>query len=59
MQIWEKLMIGVFALIIIFWFFPGIKATLEKSRQAPKDWGGALIPIGLVVLFILFLVSTL
>lgn len=59
METWEKLVIGVFALILVFWFFPGIKATLKESRNAPKDWAGVLIPIALVVLFILFLVSTL
>ncbi|WP_423909187.1 hypothetical protein [Candidatus Spongiihabitans sp.] len=59
METWEKLVIGVFALIIIFWFSPGIKTMLEKSKDAPKDWAGVLIPVGLVVLFILFLISTL
>lgn len=59
MELWEKLVIGVFALILVFWLFPGIKATMEESRNAPKDWAGVLIPIALVVLFILFLVSTL
>ena len=59
MGVWEKLIIGVFALLILFWFFPGIKPMLEKSKDAPKDWAGVLIPIGLVVLFIIFLISTL
>jgi len=59
METWEKLIIGVFALLILLWFFPGIKPMLEKSKNAPKDWAGVLIPIGLVVLFIIFLISTL
>jgi hypothetical protein len=59
METWEKLIIGVFALLILFWFFPGIRPMLEKSKDAPKDWAGVLIPVGLVVLFIIFLISTL
>lgn len=59
MEIWEKLVLGGFALVIIFWFFPGAKSMLEKGKDAPKDWSGVLIPIGLVVLFIIFLISTL
>ena len=59
METWEKLIIGVFALLILFWFFPGIKPMLEKSKDAPKDWAGVLIPVGLVVLFVIFLISTL
>lgn len=59
METWEKLVIGVFALVIIFWFFPGVKNMLEKSKDAPKDWTSALIPIGLVVLFVIFLIATL
>ncbi len=59
METWEKLVIGVFALIILFWFFPGIRPMLKKSKDAPKDWAGVLVPVGLVVLFIIFLISTL
>ncbi len=59
MALWEQILLGVFALLIIFWIFPGIKPMMEKSKEAPKDWMGLLIPIALVVLFIFFLVSTL
>ncbi len=59
MALWKKLIIGVFALILVFWFFPSIKATLAESKHAPKDWAGVLVPIALVVLFILFLITTL
>ncbi|MDX1604675.1 MAG: hypothetical protein R3202_00710 [Candidatus Competibacterales bacterium] len=47
---------GLIAVGVIFWFRPGIKATLEQSRNAPKDWAGALLPIGLVVLFVILLI---
>ncbi|MGR9072492.1 MAG: hypothetical protein ACU833_05435 [Gammaproteobacteria bacterium] len=53
---WENLLLGVMVLLLIFWFTPGIKATLEKSRDAEKDWKGVLIPIGIVALFVIFLI---
>ena len=56
-SLWETIFLGGLALLVIFWFRPGIAATLERSRKAPKDWAGALIPIAVVVLFILFLVK--
>jgi len=57
MATWEMILLGVMALLLIFWFRPGIKAALERSRQAEKDWPSVLIPIGIVVLFVIFLVA--
>jgi cbb3-type cytochrome oxidase subunit 3 len=53
---WEALLMGVMLILIIFWFRPGIKATLAESRKAEKDWRGFLFPIGFVVLFVLLLI---
>jgi len=55
---WEILLAGVVAVLLIFWFRPGIKAAIERSRKAEKDWPGLLIPLGLVVLFVILLMST-
>jgi hypothetical protein len=58
MELWEKILLGVLALLLILWFRPGLKASLEQSRRAEhKDWRGVLIPIGIVVLFVLLLIS--
>ena len=57
MEIWEQVLLGAFAILLIFLFRPGIKAALERSREAEKDWKGALIPIGLVVLFVVLLIA--
>ncbi len=58
MELWEKLLLGVMAVLLVLWFRPGIKAALERSREAEKDWKGALIPLAVVVLFVIFLMST-
>lgn len=53
---WEAVLYGVLALLMILWFRPGIKAAMERSQAAEKDWPAVLIPIALVVLFVVFLV---
>jgi hypothetical protein len=54
---WENLILGALALLLLFWLSPGIKASLAKSRQAPSDWKSVLLPLGLVVLFVVFLIA--
>ena len=55
-QTWEIILLGGIALLVVLWFRPGIKAAFERSRQAEtKDWQGALIPLAVVVLFVIFL----
>jgi hypothetical protein len=53
---WESVLLGAMLILILFWFGPGIKATMERSRNAEKDWRGLLLPIGAVVLFVIFLI---
>ncbi len=56
MASWEKILTGILVLMVLLWFRPGIKAIFKHSQQAQeKDWKGVLIPIGLVVLFVIFL----
>lgn len=52
---WESLLLGVIVLLVIFWMRPGIKASIEQSRKAPADWRALLVPLGFVVLFVIFL----
>jgi hypothetical protein len=54
---WEILLGGLAALLVILWFRPGVKAAIERSRTAKKDWPAALIPLALVVLFVLLLIQ--
>ena len=57
MGLLETILLAALAILVVFWFRPGIKATLEQSRKAEKDWKGALIPLGIVVLFVIFLIT--
>ena len=58
METWEQILLGIAACAIAFFFWPGVKRMLEQSRQAENpDWRGALLPIGIVVLFVIVLIS--
>ncbi|MBS1220652.1 MAG: hypothetical protein H6R24_158 [Proteobacteria bacterium] len=54
---WEILLGGLMAALVILWFRPGLKAAIERSRTAKKDWPAVLIPLGLVLLFVLLLIQ--
>ncbi len=56
-SIWENLLLGLIVLGVIFWMKPGIKFSLQKSKNAESDWMGLFIPIAGVVLFIVFLMA--
>ena len=58
METWQKIAMAIVPLLIIFMLLPGIKGSLQQSREAKKDWPGFLIPIALVILFVVFLLST-
>ncbi len=53
---WDMLLAGIVALMVIFWFRPGIKASFERARQSEGRWSDVLIPLSLVVLFVIFLI---
>ena len=54
---WESLTLGALALLLLFLMRPGIKSAQEHSRQTPSDWQSLLLPLGLVVMFVLFLIA--
>ena len=57
MQTWEIIVLLLMAGGVTHFFFPGIKTMLKQSEEAEKDWPAVLIPLGLVVLFIMLLIS--
>ena len=57
MATWEQILLGIGAFIILFAFWPGVKAALERSKQAENpDWRAALLPIGAVILLVVLLI---
>jgi hypothetical protein len=57
MQTWEQILLGLAAVVITLLVFPGIRNTIEHSRKGTaEDWHSMLLPLGLVVLFVLFLI---
>ena len=57
-ETWEMIAIGAVVLLVLFLFRPGLKQAFKQSQEAKnKDWGGVLLPIGLVVLFVILLIS--
>jgi len=57
MSILENLVLGAFVILLLLWMKPGIKAAMARSRDAPSDWKSVIVPIGLVVMFVLFLIA--
>ena len=55
-SIWETIVIGIVAILVIFWFSPGIKAAMERGKQVQADWPAVLIPLGIVALFVYLLI---
>ncbi len=57
MALWEQILLGMGSLLILFFFWPGVKAAMERSKTAEnKDWQGALVPLGVVIVFVIVLI---
>ena len=56
-DLWQTVLVGGIALLVLMWWGPGAREALKRSREAENpDWAGALLPIGAVVLFVILLV---
>ncbi len=57
MELWEQLVLGALAILVLFMFGPGIKATIERSKNAEeKHWGTAALLAVVVIAFVIFLI---
>ena len=54
---WEILLIGVIGLLVLLWFWPGVKIMVGQSRNAQKNWPAVLIPAVVVVIFVILLLN--
>jgi hypothetical protein len=60
MELWEQLLAGAIGLFVLFIFFPGIKATMEKSKNAEeKHWGTLALLAIVLVAFIMLMISSI
>ncbi len=58
MPLWLIILWALGGLMAIFVFLPGIKASMEQTRNAEnKDWAGFMLPIAVVILFVAFLIT--
>ncbi|MDR2876587.1 MAG: hypothetical protein LBV36_00880 [Chromatiales bacterium] len=58
MALWEQILLGAVALLVLMWSWPGVQRAMQRSREAQeRDWRGVLVPIALVVLFVFLLIS--
>ena len=55
---WEKILLGLFAVVLVVWLGPGLKSAFRQSEaQQEKDWKAVIVPLLLVLLFVLLLIS--
>jgi hypothetical protein len=57
METWEQIVVLILAAGLLVLMFPRVKEMLARSEQAEKDWPAVLVPLGLVVLFVILLIS--
>lgn len=58
MTMWENILLAALMILVIFWFWPGLKTSLARSRSAEKDWPALLVPLAVVLLFVIVLIMT-
>ncbi len=57
LSLWENILLGAIAIGVILWMKPGIKSSLLHGEKAESDWMGLLVPLGFVVIFVIFLIA--
>ena len=57
MELWEQLVLGALAILVLFLFGPGIKATIERSKNAEeKHWQTVALLAAVLIAFVVFLI---
>lgn len=57
MSTMESILLSALAILLLFWMQPGIKSAMARSRQSEADWRSVILPLGLTVMFVIFLIS--
>ncbi|HIB62899.1 MAG TPA: hypothetical protein EYO51_07160 [Methylococcaceae bacterium] len=55
LSMWENLVLGIIVSGVLLIFIPSIRSSMIRNRDVPSDWKAVIVPIGLVVLFVVFL----
>jgi len=59
MELWEQLVLGALAILVLFLFRPGIKAIIERSKNAEeKHWGTVALLAVVLIAFVILLISS-
>jgi len=59
METWEKVILGVIAGLIMFFFFPRMKHLIKDAPKGSRsDWTGLAFILGVVLLFVLLLIMS-
>jgi len=59
MALWEQIAITALGLLVLFMFFPGIKATMARSKNAKeKHWGTLALLTLVLIAFVMLLISS-
>jgi len=57
MAVWEQILIGAGALLILFLFWPGVNRMAKESPKGTReDWLGFAKPMAAVILFVIVLI---
>ena len=57
MELWEQIALGAVAVLVLFMFGPGIKATIERSKNAEeKHWSTVALLAVVLVAFVVLLI---
>lgn len=57
MELWEQLVLGALAILVLFLFGPGIKATMERSKNAEeKHWSTVVLLAAVLIAFVMLLI---
>ena len=57
MELWEQLVLGALAILVLFLFGPGVKATIERSKNAEeKHWSTVALLAVVLVAFVVLLI---
>jgi hypothetical protein len=57
MELWEQILLGAGALLLLLFFGPGANRALKNApKGSNSDWIGVAKPIAVVILFVIILI---